>query len=468
MPATETLPKDSPAPGYGARVLTVEPRGVERVPDSERHGGALSQFTLWLGSNLTIADFALGFLPVSLGLPWGWSVGAIVLGNFLGALAVAACSPMGAVYGMPQLIIGRVTFGRLGSRLPAAFNYLSTLGWLTVNTVLGAFGMEVLLPGMPFWLAVLVMVLVQGLLAVYGHNLIHTFERVMAVALGITFLVVTVIALSHGGRLGAYHQTSIGSWATFAVVVAAALSYVGSWAPYASDYSRYLPATTRPGAIAGWTFLGSFLASAWVEVVGAMVAVLAVSGSDPIARLHQAAGGFGAVAVVAIILGGIAANALNGYSNALAAGALGLRLPRWSLAVAAGALCLMASLAGSGRFEQNYEQFLLMLGYWIMPWLGVLVVDYYLVSRRDRGGGISLEAVVARARAWSWSGLAAFALGVLVSVPFMNGPYFEGPAAHALAGVDVSFYVGFAVAAATFWGLRAGGAGRLPAATPSP
>lgn len=51
---------------YGQQVLAVEPYGVEQVEEKERHGSARSQFSLWLGSNLTIADFALGFLPISL------------------------------------------------------------------------------------------------------------------------------------------------------------------------------------------------------------------------------------------------------------------------------------------------------------------------------------------------------------------------------------------------------------------
>lgn len=53
---------------YGEQVLKVEPYGVARVNESERHGSTRSQFTLWLGAKLTIADFALGFLPVALGL----------------------------------------------------------------------------------------------------------------------------------------------------------------------------------------------------------------------------------------------------------------------------------------------------------------------------------------------------------------------------------------------------------------
>jgi hypothetical protein len=52
------------AGGIGDRALVVERRGVEAVPLRERHGRPAGQFALWLRANLTIADFALGFLPV--------------------------------------------------------------------------------------------------------------------------------------------------------------------------------------------------------------------------------------------------------------------------------------------------------------------------------------------------------------------------------------------------------------------
>ncbi|MCL6594280.1 MAG: cytosine permease, partial [Alicyclobacillus sp.] len=236
---------------YGERVLAVEPYGVQRVAAAERHGSARSQFTLWLGCNLTIADYALGFLPVSLGLPWGWAIAAILVGNLLGALAVGLCAAMGPVYGQPQLMIGRVSFGRVGGYVPAVLNYVSTIGWYTVNNILGSFGLCTLFPHLPFWLAATLLAAVQSLLAIYGHNLIHLYERVMSVVLGVLFCMVSVIALRHTDALLAYHPAAAHPWPAFWVMVAAAFSYIGSWGPYASDYSRYLPADVSRRRVVG-------------------------------------------------------------------------------------------------------------------------------------------------------------------------------------------------------------------------
>lgn len=436
----------SAGPIYGERVLAVEPYGVEPVKATERHGASWQQFTLWLGCNLTIADFALGFLPVSLGLPWSWSIVAILVGNALGALALGLCAAMGPTYGVPQLIIGRFSFGRIGGYLPAALNYISTIGWFTVNNILGTFGLRVLFPHLAFWQGALLLVIVQGLLAIYGHNLIHMYERIISVVLGALFIVATVLSLRHPALLAAYHPHGTHLWPMFAIMVAATFSYIGSWGSYASDYSRYLRADVSKARIVRNVFLGSFLASVWLELVGLMVAVLAGSrASDPIAALHLVMGGFGVVAVIGIILGGTAADALNLYSNALSAGAFDIRVPRWVLAVAASALGLTLSLLGSGHFETNFDNFLLMLGYWITPWLGVLFADFYFLRRHQHAAqdNRNRHPVI-------WQGLGSFLVGIAASIPFMNAPYYEGPVAKALDGSDLTFYVGFIVASIVY------------------
>ena len=431
---------------YGGRTLKVEPYGVEPLADAERHGTPFSQFTVWLGSNLTIADFALGFFPVSLGLSWFWTAAALAAGNLLGGLALGLCAGMGPRWGLPQMMISREIFGRIGGRLPALFNYLSTIGWFSVNNILGSYGLRILVPQLAFWQAALVLVVVQGLLAVFGHNLIHWYERAMSVVLGLIFLILSVTLVLHH-HLFRYHPAASGAppWAPVALVVAAALSYLGSWAPYASDYSRYLPRATPVKQVFRNSFWGGFIASLWLELAGAGVAVAVHGGSgNPIAALHQAAGGLGALAVLAIVLGGTAADALNLYSNALAAGALNIRLPRWSLAVIASLVGLGLSLWGSGSFEAYYENFLLLLGYWLAPWLGVMLAALY----RGRLG--------APGRA-----LAAFLAGLALSVPFMSSALFTGPAAQALNGADLTLYVGFVVSAAMAWWWGRGGRSRV-------
>lgn len=423
--------------------MVVERRGVQPVPPGERHGTPFGQFTLWLGVNLTIADFALGFLPISLGLPWAAAAAAVVAGNALGAAALASAAAMGPACGLPQMVLTRGAFGRLGGRLPAGLNYLSTLGWYAVNTILGAFGLEILLP-VTFWQAALVLVAAQAALGVYGHNLVHAFERVIAVVLGLMFAAMTGYVLTAGHALAAWRPAAPHLWPAFAVLVAAAISYVGSWSPYGADYSRYLPGGAPRRAVAGWAWLGAFLSSVWLELLGMAVGVLAgPHAPGVIAAAHRV---IGAAAVAAIVLGAVAANAANVYSNSLSAAAVGIRAPRWALAVAASVIGFGASLASSGRFEQAYENFLLLLGYWFTAWLGVQVTDFYLLRHRplaDRPAGIPA--------------LAAFGIAIAAEVPFMSSTLWTGWIARSIGGADLAFYTGFTTAAVTYLILSCGG-----------
>jgi NCS1 family nucleobase:cation symporter-1 len=425
---------------YGDQVAVVEPYSIEHIPAVERHGRSRQLLWLWLAANLTIADYALGFLPVALGLPLGPTLVALALGNVLGGALLALSAGMGPAAGYPQMLIGRRAFGRTGGYLPAFLNWLSTAGWFTVNTILGAFAVQVLFPSVPFWTAAGVLVGGQTLLVIYGHNLIHAFERVMAAVLGFLFAVALLIALGNGAALSAWHPASSGAsqWALFGIVLAASFSYIMSWAPYASDYSRYLPEHTPRARVVLYVFAGAAIASFWLEVVGVLVAILAPKAATPVAALNQVMGWFGAPAVIAIILGATTANALNLYSNTMSARVLDVRWRRSTLAIAGAAISFVLALVGAKNFADFYVNFLLLLDYWITPWLAVILLDFYWLRKRDPAG-------FGAAVPWNWSGLLAYAIGLAASVPFMQH-FIKGPLGSWFGGADLSYFIGFAAA----------------------
>jgi len=431
---------------YGDRVTIPEPYSIEHIPFAERHGHSRQLLWLWLAANLTIADYAIGFVPVALGLSVGPAILALALGNILGGLVLAWSAAMGPAAGYPQMFIGRRAFGRIGGYIPAGLNWLSTAGWFTVNTILGAFAIELLLPGLPFWLSAAVLVVLQTLLVIYGHNVIQEFERYMVLILGVLFAIATVIALSHGSTIAAWHPKPLaGTLTLFAIVLAVSFSYIMSWSPYASDYSRYLPEITSRSYIAIYVFIGAVLASFLTEVVGLLVAILAPAGATPIAALKTVMGGFGAFAVVAVILGATTANVLNLYSNTMSAKVLDIRLQRWHLAIIGGALGFALALLGYQNFTQNYENFLIVLDYWIMPWLAVVLLDFYVFGHREPMGFSQAVPV-------NWNGLIAWLIGLAVSLLFISeqfqvfGLKAHGPLATWFRDADFGYFIGFIIA----------------------
>ena len=68
----------------------------------------------------------------------------------------------------------------------------------------------------------------------------------------------------------------------------AAAAYALGWAPYVSDYSRYLPPQTSPRKALFYTYTGVFVGAAWLMALGALVAAL-MAGASPLDAVRKAA-----------------------------------------------------------------------------------------------------------------------------------------------------------------------------------
>jgi len=427
----------------------LEKIGIEHVGDEKRHGSPFNTFTLWFGANLTIADFALGSL--FFGLPFSSIIIAIVVGNVLGALLLGLNASMGPAFGYPQMMISKAVMGRAGNIPFAAANWISTVGWFTVNIILGGYALQLAF-GLPFYLAAGVMVVVDVVLATYGHDIIHTFEKVMSVVLGIMFGAMTVLAyFKMGANFSGYQATASFNLYFWALVVAVVFSYLMSWSPYASDYSRYLPRTSSKWKILAYTMAGGAIASAWAELAGFFVYVGANNTHlNAIAALASVSGGYQVFTLLAIVLGAVAADALNLYTNSLSALVLYNKAGRVQTVFLAGIVGFVLALIGSSNFGGFYQSFLLTLDYWITPWIGVMVGAFFV--KKVMSG-------VESAPPFLKAGLGAYVLGLAVSVPFMNLTSYcfpsgcltyVGPIANLIGGADVSYFVAAIAAFAAY------------------
>ncbi len=144
---------------YGAKVTAVEPGGAEQIPLSERHGRPIQLLWTWTSPNLEFATVFVGVLGVlAFGLSFWQAVGAIVLGNLLGAVFHGVLSSWGPDSGLCQMVLSRRAFGFLGNILPAGLNSLAAgLGWFAVNSVSGALALAAL-TGMNGYLCLVIVV----------------------------------------------------------------------------------------------------------------------------------------------------------------------------------------------------------------------------------------------------------------------------------------------------------------------
>ncbi|MFD8380103.1 purine-cytosine permease family protein [Streptomyces sp. NPDC059679] len=432
---------DAPAPVYGSAVTKVEPFGVDHIPDSERHGKPSSQFFVWFAAGLNFPIILLGFSAAWFGLSFTAAVVAIVLGAALGSLLMAVMSKMGVRLGVPQQIQARGPLGFFGNFLPVAYiNVFAGIGWAAVTVILGGKAFAEL-TRLPFWLCALALTAVELVVSVYGYNMINYLQRVLTYVLTPLFAMITVVAVVRGG--GTFDADphakgyigGTGGWITFGGWF---LSFLVAWAPFASDYSRYLPDSPQVVNRTAWyTGLGNFVTICWLGILGVLVGGSATS-TDSITALHELAGPFAVPALIAITLSALAQNFLNVYGGAISVQTLKVSVTRTQAVVV---ICLLAygiSLWGESGTEDKFKVFLNLTAYFIAPFAAVLLLDYHLGGRSDRA---RIPELYDRSRVLGW-GFVAWAGGVLASVPFWQSTFYTGPFSAAYPGAgDLSMFV---------------------------
>lgn len=452
---------------YGEAVAAVEPGGIEFIPLRERHGVPWRMFATWLSPNLEFATIFIGVLGVAIfGLSFGQAALAIILGTALGSLTHGILSSWGPKFGVPMMVESRGAFGFFGNILPAGLNALTgAVGWFVVNSVSGAFAISALSGGaLPFWLSYLIVVVAQVGIATFGHNLIHAFERVALPLLGIVFIIACAYVFSHtsfGAAANVKAESFVGgATGAFTLTFTAAFGYAAGWNPYAADYTRYFSPAASRRAIGWWSALGVFVSCIALELAGAGLSTVAGTdfSTNPTAQLAKAMPDFVyKITLLCIAVGAVAANVINIYSGVMSFLALGvremgmtLRQRRAALAVVAGVIGLLIGIIGQANVGpgQKYEQFLLLISYWIATWEGVVFVDYLLT----RGNYDERHFFNTR---WNrWQGVTAMLIGLVVSIPlFANDfPLYVGkvPTAFPQLG-DITFIVGFVVSAGLYY-----------------
>lgn len=416
--------------------LRPELRALDPVPDADRHGRASDTGWLWLAANLGLPPWSLGVLGLALGLSVSGAVTAILVANVLAALLLGAVSMLGPESGVPAISLTRHLLGPFANRVPSVLNALSCMGWYAVNAVLGAEALSLLLH-LSLFLSFALITIALLLAAIYGHDLVHRVERYLGYVLILLFGIMAVrlaTAAGHPALARASAGAGAGTWVLMVAIVA---SYLLSWGPYATDYSRYLPRATGRRSVFSATAIGAFASTAAVELLGVWAAFRVGTGGTPVAAMVRAMGPWAVPLLLAVVLGTVTANALNVYTGSLSSLSAGIRLSRPVAAVVFALVGGFVAYLGANGYYANYENFLLLISYWVAPWIGIVLARSLPAS----GGVRAVPAGVGRLRLF-W----VFLLSLAVSVPFMDQTLYEGPVAKWLGGGDVGYWVGLVLA----------------------
>jgi nucleobase:cation symporter-1, NCS1 family len=432
--------------------LALESQGIAPIPVGARYGSVYRMFTVWFTPNMELSGVFAGTLAVLLGLGFWAGLAAIILGTIIGSVPVALLCTWGPRTGTGQVPLARLPFGKT-IVLPATVQWLSSIAW---DALVGLFGGQAaaLLLGIPFWAGAALVLGIEGLVSIYGYEFVHRLQSWGSTVLIILFAMLTVRILQHHTVLPVqtvHGGTLVGA---FVLMMTIALSQGISWATYASDYSRYLKESSSRPAIF-WLTLGGLTASyVWVETIG--LAGASVLGNQTALGVRTLMGGgtLGALALIAIVFGAITSNSMNDYTGSLAFQALGVRLRRPVTAALVAFVAFAAILwMQAGDTASRFQNMLLFIGYWIAPFCAIVMIDWH--DHRNKYDPAYLRSALnfPNLRA-GWPALVAFLAAFAAMVPFMNTSVIEGPAAAALHGADIAFYVGFVVAGLLYYGLR--------------
>lgn len=342
-----------------------------------------------------------GTLAVVLGLGFWLGLLAMVIGTVIGSLAVAYLSTWGPRTGTAQLPNARMAFGGTVG-VVAVIQWLSSIAW---DGLVGLFGGEALaeLLGMPFWLAVVIVLAAQGAVGVFGYEVIHRVQAVMTVVLIVTFAVFAWKLISGHQVISLPTLGGADLAGAFALEVTIALSLAISWASYASDYSRYLPVTTSRTAVFGYTFGGLAVAYIAVQAIGVAAAGTLTDQTAQGVRDIMGGGVLGAVALLVIALGSVASNAMNDYSGSLALQTVGVRVrrPVSAVVVVLIAFALIMWLH-SGDLASRFQGVLLFVSYWIPAFVAIVAIDWRFRSAGRDAVNPADEVTPAATPSWRW------------------------------------------------------------------
>jgi purine-cytosine permease-like protein len=438
----------------------IEQHTIYQIPLDQRHGKARQLFTLWFGANLNVLTVVTGALGTTIfHQSFLSAVLAILLGNLIGTVFMALHAAQGPRLGVPQMVQSRGQFGARGAGFVVALVAFMYVGYAGTAFVTGGQSLHFIAPSLGEDAAIVAIGALSLAAAVYGHDLIHFSTRMMSYVSGSALLlafvwVLIVTPIPHYFLT----QGSFSAVGFFKMVSMGALWQLG-YAPYVSDYSRYLPPDSGPRQAFWACYWGTTLGAVLPMVLGAMIGPVVVDG-NVVTALAQLTGRVSFLIILLFIPGVAVAGAICLYGGALSMITLGHTLrPGWHathrarIGIAAGIflLALIISIAGAGNFLALYSHFNELLLYLLVPWTAVNLIDYYLIRFGDYHVQSFFAADGGVYGHYNLTALACYLVGIVVQIPFIAADFYTGPFARALGGVDLSWIVGIAVVSPVYY-----------------
>jgi NCS1 family nucleobase:cation symporter-1 len=353
--------------------------GTEPVPKNKRVLGFVDYFVLWSSLAIGLLVLQAGGLLVP-GLSALAAIGVAVLGSIVGSLMLALAGGLGSKYGIPSMVSLRAVLGRNGSFAPTALNVVQLVGWAAFEILIMA-NSAMLIAGqflgpytIYFWIlvfAVWCMVLSLGGPLVVIRHWLEKFA--IWLTYGTTIFITYIVLTNYSQLFSSGGDGSLPIALALDLVIAMPIS----WWPLVSDYNRF--SKSGKGAILG-TFTGYTFANSWFYALGALL-VLSYPGKSIISSIFSIT--FGGLALAVLLVDETDNCFADIYSGAVSVQNVSPRSKQWKLVITITAISVFLAALIPEYWQPAYQSFLLFIGGFFVPLLGVVAVDFYVIRRRQ-------------------------------------------------------------------------------------
>jgi NCS1 family nucleobase:cation symporter-1 len=424
---------------------------------------------LWVSMSVNILTYMLAGGFIQGGMDWKQAVLTVLIGNTIVLAPMLLNSHPGARYGVPFPVLARASFGVLGANVAAVLRAMVACGWFGIQSWIGGEAINILLKTVwPVWgnnsygtfICFMAFWLINLLVILKGIEYIRFLQGVSApILLGVGLLLLGWAWRSAGGfgpMLAAPSKfTSTADLLKF--LIPALNGTVGFWSTVSlniPDFTRFAKdergqaigqALALPLTMTLYSFIGVAVTSATVVIYGTSI-------WDPVqllSRFHSPVAVV--ISLLAILLAtlnvNIGANVVspaNDFSN--------LWPRKISFKLGGVITCFMGIAMMPWKLLANHRTFIFgwLGGYAAVlgPVAGIMICDYFIIRRKRlavddlylRGGAYEY------ASGFNWRAIGALVIGSAVALVGL-----VIPAVRFL--YDYSWFVGFVVAFAAYWGL---------------
>ncbi|AHI25080.1 thiamine permease [Komagataeibacter xylinus] len=441
-------------------VLAVEEDTIFPIPADRRRGNTRGLCLVWLGANQNILAILTGMIYCQVcHLSLFWAALAILAGNAVGGMFMALHAAQGPHLGIPQMQQTRGQFGAYGALLVIVVVIVMYVGFTATLLAIGREQVQQALGGPPLQSPVYALAVTILALCIVGHGWIERFVVGFTYVAATAFFSLAFFYLFYLHALPVQPLLAFPSMHDFVAAISIGVLWQVAYAPYVSDYSRYLPADT-PERDAFWSCMtGSIVGTAVPTFLGAYLGSTAWAGNFYAAiQAHYA---LAAYLLLGIVLVSITVSCtMQIYCAALSCMTLFYTMwPTWrptarSRGLLSGGLLLLSVLLTillSGDILHILNSFIEFLLAVLSPWTAINLVDYYLIRHGDydirsffhHDGGIYGR--------FNRPAIFCYIMGIVVQVPFISNELYSGLLARQMDGVDLSWVVGILLPGLVYW-----------------